>query len=85
MQSTKNEIKPEVNRVREIVFAVFVCILVLLVPMIYIEYEYRMFIQSHGEAIEGAAGSALALAVVFRTVSRTVSIIASKIDSRTIS
>ena len=40
--------------------------------MIYIEYEYRMFIQSHGEAIEGAAGSALALAVVFRTVSRTV-------------
>ena len=56
----------------ETVISVLICALLLLFPMLLIEHEYKMFTQTHGEAIEGAAGSALALAVVFRTVSRTV-------------
>lgn len=52
--------------------AFVLCILVLLLPMIYIEHGYDAFTSEHGEAREGAAGAGLALAVVFRTVSRTV-------------
>ena len=52
--------------------ALFLCALVLLLPMIYIEHGYDAFTSEHGEAREGAAGAGLALAVVFRTVSRTV-------------
>lgn len=51
----------------------FVCCLVVLVlPMVFIEHGYDTFTSEHGEAREGAAGAGLALAVVFRTVSRTV-------------
>ena len=52
--------------------AFVLCLLVLLLPMIYIEHGYDTFTSEHGEAREGAAGAGLALAVVFRTVSRTV-------------
>ena len=57
---------------QETVIASIICGIVLLVPMIFIEHEYDLFTKEYGEAKEGAAGSALALAVVFRTVSRTV-------------
>jgi len=56
----------------ERVIAFILCVLVLLLPMIYIEHGYDAFTSEHGEAREGAAGAGLALAVVFRTVSRTV-------------
>ncbi|MFT5684446.1 MAG: hypothetical protein ACI8RZ_005387 [Myxococcota bacterium] len=52
--------------------AVVTCIVLMLVPLIYIQSEYNAFTAAHGEAREGAAGAGLALAVVFRTVSRTV-------------
>lgn len=78
MKSDSNEQSQEVSSgntagsTRETIIASIICGIVLLVPMIYIEYEYDLFTKEYGEAKEGAAGSALALAVVFRTVSRTV-------------
>ena len=42
--------------------AFILCVLVLLVPMIYIEHGYDAFTSEHGEAREGAAGAGLALA-----------------------
>jgi hypothetical protein len=56
----------------ETIFALVICVIALLLPMIYIEYRYDLFTAEYGEAKEGAAGTGLALAVVFRTVSRTV-------------
>ncbi|MDG1480701.1 MAG: hypothetical protein P8R54_13985 [Myxococcota bacterium] len=52
--------------------AFLTCIILMLVPLVYIQGEYDAFTAAHGEAREGAAGAGLALAVVFRTVSRTV-------------
>ena len=78
MKSDFNEESPKVSpnntagSTRETIIASIICGIILLVPMIYIEYEYDLFTKEYGEAKEGAAGSALALAVVFRTVSRTV-------------
>lgn len=57
---------------KEIIVAAFLCAIVLLVPMLVIELEYRSFISEYGDIKEGAAGAGLLLAVVFRTVSRTV-------------
>ena len=56
----------------EAVIALLLCMAFLLVPMVYIEDSYDEFTAQYGEAKEGAAGTGLALAVVFRTVSRTV-------------
>ena len=64
--------KPRRNDRLENAIAVVVCILVMLVPLVYIQGEYDSFTAEYGEAREGAAGAGLALAVVFRTVSRTV-------------
>jgi len=52
--------------------ALLTCVVLMLVPLVYIQGEYDAFTAAHGEAREGAAGAGLALAVVFRTVSRTV-------------
>ena len=52
--------------------AFVLCLVVLVLPMVYIQDGYDAFTSEHGEAREGAAGAGLALAVVFRTVSRTV-------------
>jgi hypothetical protein len=57
---------------KEIIIAAFLCAIVLLVPMLVIELEYRSFISEYGDIKEGAAGAGLLLAVIFRTVSRTV-------------
>ncbi len=56
----------------ETVIAFIVCALVLLVPLIYFQHRYEIFISESGGIKEGAAGATLALAVIFRTVSRTV-------------
>ena len=67
MKSDSNEQSQEVSSVntagstRETIIASIICGIVLLVPMIYIEYEYDLFTKEYGEAKEGAAGSALAL------------------------
>lgn len=59
------------SRTEQIVSFVL-CVLVMLGPLIYIQFEYEAFTAEYGEAMEGAAGAGLALAVVFRTVSRTI-------------
>ncbi|MFT4975070.1 MAG: hypothetical protein ACI8S6_000957 [Myxococcota bacterium] len=56
----------------ELIFSLLACALVLIGPLIYIQYEYETFTAEYGEPMEGAAGAGLALAVIFRTVSRTV-------------
>ena len=60
------------GRKRETFFAFVICACVLFVPMFVIEHEYKVFTDKYGVAKEGAAGTGLALAVMFRTVSRTV-------------
>ena len=65
MKSDSNEQSQEVSSgntagsTRETIIASIICGIVLLVPMIYIEYEYDLFTKEYGEAKEGAAGSAL--------------------------
>ncbi len=63
---------PVRNQRLERIVAVAICTVVMLLPLLYIQHEYDLFTEMHGEAREGAAGAGLALAVVFRTVSRTV-------------
>lgn len=66
---TPNDVKPSRT---ELVVCLLVCGLVMLGPIVYIQWEYTAYTDQHGEALEGAAGAGLALAVVFRTISRTV-------------
>ena len=56
----------------ETIFAFVICLIVLVLPVLVIENEYKLFTKEHGVAKEGAAGAGLWLAVMFRTVSRTV-------------
>ena len=60
------------NSRMENAISVIFCILLMLAPIYIIQYEFDAFTAAHGEARAGAAGAGLALAVVFRTVSRTV-------------
>ena len=68
MSSDSQEHKQDTNpqkqdgNKRETIIASIICGIVLLVPMIFIEHEYDLFTKEYGEAKEGAAGSALALA-----------------------
>ena len=56
MKSDFNEESPKVSpnntagSTRETIIASIICGIILLVPMIYIEYEYDLFTKEYGEA-----------------------------------
>jgi|GEM_PF-1362582 len=75
METTENNEEQNTEKgggTRETILAFLICAIILVLPVLLIENEYKQFTKEHGVAKEGAAGAGLWLAVMFRTVSRTV-------------